>query len=454
MRNCITFFVFAILFTQFSAIGQEGPTNVTSTPPPATSITGSGTAHYLPVFTGSTTVGNSKVFQTVSGNVGIGTTSPKAKLDVSGAVNAGTSFNLGGVRFAFGSNSLFNTFFGFAGNSAMTGNANEASGYQALQFNTTGSNNTANGMWALHLNTTGHENTASGQGALASNTTGQQNTGFGSCALCSSTTSSASTAVGSNALEFSTGEFTCCNTAIGAQALMLNTAGWDNTATGFSALAYNTTGTFNTGFGDASLLFNKTGSFNTAIGYNAGPDQNSTDLSYATAIGAGAFVSESNAIVLGGTGAAAVKVGIGTATPSNVFTIAQGAGLAIGDGWTTYSSLRWKTNIHTLYGALVKVQQLRGVSYDLKTDGSHEIGVIAEEIGRVLPEVVTWDKTGNEAQGVEYGRITALLIEATKEQQAQIRQQQAQIKALQEQITELASQVNAQPSLARNTGTN
>ncbi len=51
--------------------------------PPA-NITGSGTADYLPMFTGTTTIGNSKVYQNVSGDIGIGTTSPAATLDVKG----------------------------------------------------------------------------------------------------------------------------------------------------------------------------------------------------------------------------------------------------------------------------------------------------------------------------------------------------------------------------------
>ncbi len=47
-------------------------------------ITGSGTADFVPVFTGTTTIGNSKIFQTVAGEIGIGTTTPSAKLDVKG----------------------------------------------------------------------------------------------------------------------------------------------------------------------------------------------------------------------------------------------------------------------------------------------------------------------------------------------------------------------------------
>jgi len=66
-----------------------------------------------------------------------------------------------------------------------------------------------------------------------------------------------------------------------------------------------------------------------------------------------------------------------------------------------------------LHAALAKVEQLRGVSYELRDSGKHEIGVIAEEVGKVVPEVVSYEKNGADAQGVDYGRLTALLIEAT-----------------------------------------
>jgi hypothetical protein len=188
-----------------------------------------------------------------------------------------------------------------------------------------------------------------------------------------------------------------------------------------------------------ALDTNQTGTFLTCIGYNC--TVSADGLNNATAIGAHAVVGASNALVLGGTGEYAVKVGIGTETPSNVLTIAQGAGHPLSDGWATFSSRRWKTNIQTLHGALGKVEQLRGVSYDLKANGQHEVGVIAEEVGAVVPEVVTWEKDGKDAQSVDYGRLTALLIEATKEQQALIHKQQEQIRAQQAQINQQQAQV-------------
>ena len=127
------------------------------------------------------------------------------------------------------------------------------------------------------------------------------------------------------------------------------------------------------------------------------------------------------------------NIGIHTANPSNVLTIGQGAGWPVADGWATYSSRRWKKNIQTLPDALSKVEQLRGVSYDLKENGKHEIGVIAEEVGQVLPEIVSWDKNGKDANGVDYTRLTAVLIEAVKQQQHEIEQKDASIRELRKQ---------------------
>jgi hypothetical protein len=137
------------------------------------------------------------------------------------------------------------------------------------------------------------------------------------------------------------------------------------------------------------------------------------------------------------------RVGIGTTSPTNLLTLGQGFGPSIADGWTTYSSRRWKTNIQTLHGALAKVERMRGVSYDLKANGQHEVGVIAEEVGAVVPELVTYEANGKDARGVDYSRLTALLIEATKEQQALIRQQQKLIHAQQTQLKSQQAQLKA-----------
>ena len=388
------------------------------------SVHGSGTGNYVPLWLDPSTLGASNIYRGSSGNLGVGTTTPGAALDVNGAINAATSFNLGGVPFAFGSSTLFNVGLG---NGALqnnsTGGHNTALGYQSLQAITTGVTSTAVGAFAASLNT-GSGNTAVGDGALQ---------GFGAIGNANG---SLNTAVGAQALwQNSTGTN---NTAAGWNALLFNTTGANNAATGHTAMFYNTTGNSNTAIGFSALLNNTIGNLNTALGAGAGPDPNSANLTNSTAVGANAVVSQSNSLVLGSPG---VRVGIGTAAPTNVFTIAVGAGSAISDGWLTNSSRRFKTNIRTLHGALETIEQLRGVSYDLTANGKHEVGVIAEEVGAVVPEVVSWDQNGKDAQGVDYSRLTALLIEATKQQQALIREQQKQIQDQQTQIADLASQI-------------
>ncbi len=368
-----------------------------------------------------------------------------------------------------GTNNTASGFNSLAQNT--TGSDNSATGANALIFNTTGSNNTASGYNSLSNNTTGNYNTANGGSALSGNTTGVNNTAVGYYALEANETSTDNTAVGFNALVTSFGDPVAggYNTAVGSQALASNSGGYYNTANGFEALAenttgagnvasglealdqnstgsinvaaglyglyFNTTGSSNTGIGsytgytgDGSFI---TGSYNTFLGYGTGPSTGS--LTNATSIGALAQVWQSNTLVLGATagvnGASSdTRVGIADNTPTNIFTIGQGHGKALADGWSTYSSRRWKKNIQTLPDALAKVEQLRGVSYDLKENGQHEIGVIAEEVGAVVPEVVTFEDNRKDARSVDYSRLTALLIEAVKAQQKQIAVLRAQLK--------------------------
>jgi hypothetical protein len=94
---------------------------------------------------------------------------------------------------------------------------------------------------------------------------------------------------------------------------------------------------------------------------------------------------------------------------------------------TAYSDARVKSNITTIEKALDKVLQLRGVSYqriDMESDKTH-IGVIAQEIQKILPEVVSENDKGH--LSVAYGNIVGILIEAIKEQQLQIEELKAKI---------------------------
>jgi hypothetical protein len=128
--------------------------------------------------------------------------------------------------------------------------------------------------------------------------------------------------------------------------------------------------------------------------------------------------------------------------PSNVITVKQASATdPIADAWTVYSSRRWKKNVRTLQNALQKVERLRGVSYDDLADGKHEVGLIAEEVGEVVPEVVAYEENGKDAQGLDYSRLTALLVEAVKEQQAEIRELRSELAARARQQQQLAAEI-------------
>lgn len=92
---------------------------------------------------------------------------------------------------------------------------------------------------------------------------------------------------------------------------------------------------------------------------------------------------------------------------------------------TAFSDERLKTNVRTIDDAINKVSQMRGVYFD--KDAKASVGVIAQEIEKVLPEVVYNDY---EYKSVAYGNIVGVLIEAIKELNAKVNELSAEIKEL------------------------
>ncbi len=92
------------------------------------------------------------------------------------------------------------------------------------------------------------------------------------------------------------------------------------------------------------------------------------------------------------------------------------------------SDVKLKKNIETLDNALQKITSLRGVKFNWKEDGRADIGVIAQEVEKVFPEVV---HTGNKGiKSVEYANLIAPMIEAIKEQQKQIEELKREVETL------------------------
>lgn len=96
------------------------------------------------------------------------------------------------------------------------------------------------------------------------------------------------------------------------------------------------------------------------------------------------------------------------------------------------SDIKLKTNIKPLKNSLDKVMDLRGVEYDRIDYGWHEIGMIAQEVEKVLPDLVKENSEGTKV--LNYSHITAVLVEAIKEQQEQIN-------SLKETVQELSTKL-------------
>jgi hypothetical protein len=113
------------------------------------------------------------------------------------------------------------------------------------------------------------------------------------------------------------------------------------------------------------------------------------------------------------------------------------AGITVTGVMTETSTIKIKKNVRDLVGALESVLALRGVMFDVKAGGPRDqIGLIAEEVYEVLPTLVTLDSAG-EIVGVQYQRLTAVLIEAMKTQEQRFIEQEARLQALEARLATL-----------------
>ena len=113
--------------------------------------------------------------------------------------------------------------------------------------------------------------------------------------------------------------------------------------------------------------------------------------------------------------------------------------LLVGGNITAYytSDISLKDNIRPIESALFKVQQIRGVEFDwnekagkFEQEKGHDVGLIAQEVEKVLPEIVQIREDGIKA--IQYEKVVPLLVEAIKEQQNTIENLESRIKLLED----------------------
>jgi hypothetical protein len=370
-----------------------------------------------------------------------------------------------------------NSFFGAnAGEGNTDGDANSMFGNNAGSANKTGGKNSYFGNDAGSSNDTGNQNsffgTQSGYRNLAS-----RNSYFGFATGFLNTTASDGAFFGYQAGLESTG---ANNSFFGSSAGAANTNGFGNSFFGFEAGKNNLSGSTNTMIG--ALADTASGNLGnaTAIGYAAQVSQ-SNSLVLGSIKGVGVATVDTNVGI--GTPAPAFRLTVKTATGNygmvhtdGTVTVGSFVGGSTGGGWFgtrsnhslsfftndggpamtletsgflrlnnvdaggqlqlclgptnrisfCSSSLRYKTALKDFKRGLNVVNRLRPITFDWKEGGMRDLGFGAEDVAAVEPLLVTRNDKG-QVEGVKYDRISAVLVNAVQEQQAEIAEQRAQL---------------------------
>jgi hypothetical protein len=262
-----------------------------------------------------------------------------------------------------------------------------------------------------YYGSSGSDNVFLGSGAGNFTMTGGGNVGIGGGPLLSNTSGDGNTAIGSEMmLNNKSGSY---NTAVGYRALWQSQTGNENIAIGFDALGSNTSGSGNISLGNNSGIQISSGSNNIYLA-SAG------------------FNNESGTIRIGDN---ALHVGTVIAGIANATTIG-GVQVFINSGGrmgTTTSSARFKEDVRDMASESDGLMRLRPVAFrykpELDPDGLPQYGLIAEEVAKVYPDLVTCDDEGRE-QSVRYQFLVPMLVNEIQKDRKTIEELKARLDRL------------------------
>jgi hypothetical protein len=366
---------------------------------------------------------------TASFNVAIGTDAGYNNMGKAGVFigNFAGYDNLGDYNVLIGNN---------AGQAITTGEKNVILGSDAGYDNTTGTYNTFLGNLSGSSNISGNYNLYAGSEAGYANTTGEYNVFLGNYAGASAT-GSYNTVAGNAAGKVISANY---NTMMGFQTGYSTTSGVGNAFFGHQAGHGNISGQYNTSIGPLSGYTNTTGSNNVFIGKWAGYNETGSDKLYIDNAGN----NSSAALIYGDFANHQLRfnayLGINSTPDSYYRLYISGAGYAT-VGWYYPSDIRLKQNIRSLDGdgVIDKVRDMGVIMYNYKDEviKGHEdpqtkyIGVIAQDIEKSFPEAVRTDENGYKA--VSLNALTAILLQAVKDQQKQIDELKKEVEELKSQ---------------------
>jgi len=358
---------------------------------------------------------NKKGKQNVFIGMGAGYYNDTASYNVAIGTNAGYS-NMGKAGVFIGN---------FAGYSNLGANYNVFIGNNAGTTTSSGDKNVILGSDAGYENTTGRFNTFIGNLSGSSNTTGGWNVYVGNSAG-ETATGSYNTIMGNVAGLGVTGDY---NTIYGFQSGYETASGIGNAFFGHQAGHENVGGSYNTYLGPSAGYYNTAGSKNVMIGYEAGAyEYGSNKLVIANGWSS---TPNSASLVYGDFSAAQLRfnafVGINSIPSSTYRLYVTGSVYATGDFWTG-SDIRLKQNVKSIDkdGVIDKVKEMDVIKFNYnddyakgtKPEENSYIGIVAQEIEKSFPELVRTDEKGYKA--VNYDGLTAVLLQAIKDQQKQI----------------------------------
>jgi hypothetical protein len=342
-----------------------------------------------------------------------------------------------------------NVFIGNqSGKSNITGNQNQFIGLNAGQNNTAGSYNVFMGPNSGFNNSFSYYNTFIGVYSGYFNTSASFNTYMGCNAGFATNSGSSNTFLGTNSGRLSekgnNNTFVGTDSGEGGPADTYNPTTTEvsnsNTAIGVSAGNMIEGGDNNVYLGAFAGAANILGSGNVFIGYQAGDNESGSNKLY--------IANASGTPLIGGN-FTSKTVGINCIPTTYTLEVAGSIwanGSTISAGSTTWSDARFKTNINTITNALSDLCSLRGVTYDWDNSNSgtinfpegQQVGVIAQEVEKVFPELVMTGKDGYKS--VSYEKMSAIIIEAVKEQQKLIEKQQTEIDELKTLVKKLSEE--------------
>jgi hypothetical protein len=412
------------------------------------------------------TNGTQKAVVTTGGNVGIGTATPSARLEVNGQVKitdgtqasgkvltsdanglaswqapaggiangsaAGNTLYWNGTSWVANNSNIFNNG-GNVGIGTITpatrldvagGGINTDSDYRingSTVLSKAGSGNIFAGENSGSSITTGYNNASLGYNALNSLTTGANNVGIGNNTMEVATFAGGNVAIGSFALQNLGDGFT--NTAVGYQSMKSINTGNDNTAVGSFSLLNNISGisncavgtyalqlnngNYNTGLGVGALGTNTNAYYNTAVGYDAGwgyyPGYNNVFL------GANTNINAHDLFNVIACGQGTIVGSSSTARFGNSATVSYG-GWA---DWTNISDGRFKKNVNENVPGIEFIKKLRPVTYNLEATGLDAFLHKNAPLNMSEEGKKVYDKALKEKEQITYTGFIAQEVEAS-----------------------------------------